>query len=41
MEPIHAKEALSLLGRVPLFAIYNEGDGRLQLATEILYHELG
>ena len=30
MEPAHAKEALSLLGRVYLFAIHNEEDGGLQ-----------
>ena len=33
MAPAHVKEALSLLGRVHLFAIRNEGD-------EILQHEI-
>ena len=40
MEPVHAKEALSLLGRVPLFSIHNEGGGRLQRANEDMYHKL-
>ena len=35
MEPVHAKEALSLLGRVPHFGIHNEGYGRLQLKRGI------
>ena len=34
MEPVHGKEALSLLDRVHLFAIQNEGDGSLQHAIE-------
>ena len=34
MEPFHLKEELSLLDRVHLFAIQNEGDGSLQHATE-------
>ena len=34
MEPVHAKEALSLLDRVHLFAIQNEEDGSLQHAIE-------
>ena len=34
MEPVHIKEALSILDRVHLFAIQNEGDGSLQHATE-------
>ena len=34
MEPVHVKEALSLLDRVHLFAIQNEGDGSLQHAIE-------
>ena len=34
MEPVHVKEALSLLDRVHLLAIQNEGDGRLQHAIE-------
>ena len=34
MEPLHVKEALSLLGRVHLFAIQNEGDGGLQHPIE-------
>ena len=34
MEPAHVKEALSLLDRVYLFAIQNEGDGSLQHAIE-------
>ena len=34
MEPVHAKEALSFLNRVHLFAIHYEGDGRLQRAIE-------
>ena len=34
MEPVHVKEASTLLDRVHLFAIQNEGDGSLQHATE-------
>ena len=34
MEPVHVKEALSLLDRVRLFAIQNEADGSLQHAIE-------
>ena len=34
MESSHAKETLSLLGRVPIFAIHNEGDERLQHPVE-------
>ena len=34
MEPVHGKEALSLLDTVHLFAIQNEGDGSLQHAIE-------
>ena len=34
MEPVHVKEALSLLDRVHLFAIQNEEDGSLQNAIE-------
>ena len=34
MGPVHVKEALSLLDRVNLFAIQNQGDGNLQHATE-------
>ena len=34
MAPAHVKEALSLLGRVHLFAIRNEGDGILQHEIE-------
>ena len=34
MEPVHVKEALSLLDRVHLFAIQNEGDESLQHAIE-------
>ena len=30
MEPVHVKEALSLLDRVRLFAIEKEGDASLQ-----------
>ena len=29
IEPVHVKEALSLLDRVHLFAIQSEGDGSL------------
>ena len=36
MEPVHVKEALSLLDRVHLFAIQNEIDGSLQHATECI-----
>ena len=32
MEPVHVKDALSLLDRVHLFAIQNERDGSLQHA---------
>ena len=39
MEPVHAKEALSLLGRVSLFDIHNEEDGGLQRAIEDMYHK--
>ena len=34
MEPVHVKEALSLLHRLHLFGIQNEGDGSLQYAME-------
>ena len=34
MEPVLVKERLSLLDRVHLFAIQNEGDGSLQHAIE-------
>ena len=34
MEPVYVKEALSLLDRVHLFTIQNEGDGSLQHAIE-------
>ena len=34
MEPVHVKEALSLLDRVHLFAIQNEGEESLQHAIE-------
>ena len=34
MEPVHVKKAVSLLDRVHLFAIQNEGDGRSQHVTE-------
>ena len=34
MESFHVKEALSLLDRVHLFAIQNEGDVNLQHAME-------
>ena len=34
MEPVHVKEASSLLDRVHLFAIQNKGDRGLQHATE-------
>ena len=34
MEPVHVKEALSLLDRVHLFSIQSEGDGGLQHAIE-------
>ena len=34
MEPVHVKEALSLLSRVHLFDIQNEGDGNLRNAIE-------
>ena len=34
MGPVHVKEALSLLDKVNLFAIQNQGDGSLQHATE-------
>ena len=34
MEPDQVKEALSLLDRVHLFAIQNEGDGSLRQAIE-------
>ena len=34
MEPVHVREALSLLDRVHLFAIQNERDGSLQHAKE-------
>ena len=40
MEPVHAKEALSLRSRVPLFAIHNEGDESLQRTIEDMYHKL-
>ena len=34
MESVHATEVLSIIGRVLLFAIRNEGDGNLQRAFE-------
>ena len=34
MEPVHVKEALSLLDRVHLLPIQNEGDGSLQHVIE-------
>ena len=34
MEPVHVKEVLSLLDRVHLFAIQNEGGRSLQHAIE-------
>ena len=34
MDPVDVKETLSLLDRVHLFAIQNEGDGSLQHAIE-------
>ena len=34
MDPVDVKETLSLLERVHLFAIQNEGDGSLQHAIE-------
>ena len=34
MELFHAKEALSPRDRIHLFAIHNEGDGRLKRAIE-------
>ena len=34
MEPVHVKEASSLLDSVHLFAIQSEGDGSLQHAIE-------
>ena len=34
MEPVHVKEVLSLLDRVHLFIILNEGDLSLQRAVE-------
>ena len=34
MEPVHVKEVLSLLDRVHLFAIQNEGGRSLQPAIE-------
>ena len=34
MEPVHVKEALSLLNRAHLFTIQNEEDGSLQHAIE-------
>ena len=34
MEPVHIKEALSLLDKVELSAIQNEADGSLQHAIE-------
>ena len=34
MEPVHVKEALSLLDRVHIFAIQNEEDESLQHAIE-------
>ena len=40
METVLAKEELYLLGRVPLRAIHNEGDGRLQCANKDMYHKL-
>ena len=36
MEPVHVKEALSLLDRVHLFTIQKEGHGSLQHATECI-----
>ena len=34
MEPVHVKEALSLVDRIHLFAIQNEKDESLQYAIE-------
>ena len=34
MEPVHVKEALSLLDRVHPFTINNKGDGSLEHAIE-------
>ena len=34
MEPVHVKEALSLLDRVHLFGVQNKGDRSLQYAME-------
>ena len=34
MEPVHVKETLSLLDRVHLFGIQNEGDGSLQYSMD-------
>ena len=34
MKPVHVKEVLSLLDRVHLFAIHNQGDGSLQHSIE-------
>ena len=41
MEPLHAKEALSLLDRVHLFGIQNKGDGSLQYAMEGIINMVG
>ena len=35
MEPVHVKEALSLLDRVHLFAIQNKGDGSYNMQLKI------
>ena len=34
MDPVHIKETLSILDRLHVFAIQNEGDGSLQHAIE-------
>ena len=34
MKPVHGKGALSLLEKVHIFALQNEGDGSLQLGIE-------
>ena len=36
METVHVKGALSLLDRVHLFAIQNQGDGSLQHLIEVV-----
>ena len=34
MDPVHIKETLSILDRLHVFAIQNEGDGSLKHAIE-------